>query len=165
MILKFGKYFLPCIFLIFSCNISHAIKPFEKQSVRRPMRDFIAKSRNDDYIRYQQKEYERNAEKLRQNPPKALADEDDDENGMDLALRRQAAEFEMLWLELMWTFADRTDPNENSFAHNHYQQELTKSIVNNGHELGEIGEGIYEDGKRIQKNKKKKKRKRRKAKK
>lgn len=102
------------------------------------------------------KQYKNLKKNTRQKPGKETK-QNGGESGTDIALKKTAAEFEKLYLQLMWSYADREEGENKSFAHQYWNRELKNSVIDSGHELGQIGQGIYEDLKRSEGKKQKRK--------
>lgn len=75
--------------------------------------------------------------------------EDDDESGTDLALKRLAAEFEKQFLTLMWQYASGNVGEGQNFASGMWNSRWRESIIDAGTEMGEIGEAVYDELKRV----------------
>jgi len=71
-----------------------------------------------------------------------------DKNGIDIALKELAAEFEKQILTLLWQFASSGVTSGNGFRNDVWSSELTKSIIEAGYDennLGEIGLSVYDE--------------------
>jgi hypothetical protein len=67
-------------------------------------------------------------------------------NGIDLALKELAAEFEKQFMSIMWQFASSGVNSGHGFGNDVFNSERNNSIVEAGYaDLGEIGQNIYEE--------------------
>ncbi|MGV2431890.1 MAG UNVERIFIED_CONTAM: hypothetical protein LVQ98_00345 [Rickettsiaceae bacterium] len=81
--------------------------------------------------------------------------EDSAADGMDIALRKAAADFEKQFMRIMLGFITNTTNKERSFSNEVWSSEWMNSIIDaGGPELGEIGQAIYEELKLNMDNKK-----------
>ncbi len=71
---------------------------------------------------------------------------ENERNGIDLALKQLAAEFEKQVLTLMWQFASSGVTSGHGFSNDVWNSQRNDSIIEAGYgDLGEIGEAVYEE--------------------
>jgi|GEM_PF-3644621 len=73
-----------------------------------------------------------------------LKGQEDAKTGMNLALKRLAADFERQFLKMMWQHASVGVSGE-SFSDNVWQSQWQESIIEAGTEMGDIGWAVYEE--------------------
>ena len=161
--------FVFCILLPFSTfsksNIADAIESEEEASAKplsktsRELKQKLLKP--DRYIKKQRKESARarmeieaarkrypNIDELHNSTMNKAADGDPsviDESGMNIALKRLAADFEKQFLTIMYRFMSAGVGQGDNFANSFWASQREASIIEAGDELGEIGRAIYED--------------------